>query len=152
MRPFLPRCQGRFCDWRVTGDPEAEDHAVQRYGKSEVILAADCTYEDISTHLVRSIEALLVHSCKENTTHVTDGSDEAIIDDPIEAQEAFRLNCTRSRCGAQPGDLFPLSRYFKKRKPHLKYFDCTAFAMAACERTPLFSYGYKRSSAFYVFI
>ena len=75
---------------RVTGDPEAEDHAVQRYGKSEVILAADCTYSrDISTHLMRSIEALLVHSCKENTTHVTDGSDEAIIDDPIEAQRRF---------------------------------------------------------------
>ena len=139
----------RFCDWRTIGAPEAEDHVVQQYGKSEVILAADCTYSmDICAHLVRSIEVLLEHSCEGKSRREKGSNNEANVNDPIEAQRRFGPIALVAAVERNEETYAYFLDTLAKRRPHLQYFDCTAFAMAACLRTSLFCYGFKEKLRF----
>ncbi len=138
-----------FCDWRATGDQQVERGEVQRYGKSQVILAADCTYSmDICTHLVGSIRALLEHSKKEELRRSTHDFDKTVVSDPVEAQKRFGPIAIVAAVERNEETYAHFLATLDESRPRLKHFDCTAFAMAACARTPLFCYGYKEKLRF----
>ena len=127
-----------FCDWRAIEDPEAEGDAA-RYGKSDVILAADCTYsKDICTSLVGTIEALLEHSCEERVVVARE-----LPSNPVEAQKRYGQIAIVAAVERNEETYAHFLTILKSRRPRLEHFDCTAWALAACEARPLFCYGFR---------